>query len=92
VSDFFPQPDPPFDLGPVDRASPLWRRLEGWLASELDNARRRNDATRPELDTAMLRGEIRAIKRFLALGQDRPILTDSGEDTPRGVSGLWSNS
>ena len=64
-----------FMLSDADKAQPLWRRLRAHLEDRLAQARIRNDAVQSEADTAVLRGEIKTLKRILALGDDRPILT-----------------
>lgn len=66
-----------FDLTPGDKASSLWLRLKAHLEDRLDDARRRNDSpTLPEAGTAALRGEIKTLKRLIALGDDRPMTGD----------------
>jgi hypothetical protein len=65
----------PFELSDNDKASSLWLRLKAHLEDRLATARVRNDAVLPEAETAALRGEIRSLKRIIALGDDRPILT-----------------
>lgn len=52
----------------IDINSATWHALRKWAESELEKARRKNDAVElTECDTAALRGEIRFIKRFLDL-------------------------
>jgi hypothetical protein len=67
-----------FRLTDNDKSTPLWLRLKAHLEERLAAARVRNDMPLPENDTAMLRGEIKALKRFIALGDARPVMT--GED------------
>ena len=74
-------PPAPFELSDADRYSATWMRLKAHLQTELQALRERNDAPQPEQDTAMLRGQIRSLKRIIALGDDRPIVTGD-EDTP----------
>lgn len=66
--------DVPFTLNQGEKLSPLWARLRNHLEDELTSARKRND--NPKLsadDTAALRGEIKQLKAFIALGnEDRP--------------------
>ena len=69
------QPDPPFALTEADKFSPLWLRLSHFLADTLDDARKRNDSSLTETETAFLRGQIRLLKRLLALEHDRPVMT-----------------
>lgn len=70
-------PPPAFALTDYDKVSSLWLRLKDHLLDRLAAARLRNDEPRTEQETATLRGEIRIIKRLLALGDDRPM---TGED------------
>ena len=70
------QPEPPFALSEQDKRNPFWLQLKAYLEDELDMLRNRNDAPRPKADTAMLRGEIRALKRVISLGDDRPVTGD----------------
>ena len=65
-----------FQLTPQEQASNIWLRLAGHLNDRLASARVRNDAALSESETAALRGEIKCLKRILALGASRPILTD----------------
>jgi hypothetical protein len=74
--------DDRFELSEADKASALWLRLKEHLETRLADARKRNDGVQPEADTAALRGEIRALKRIIALGDDRPFLTGLGEQPP----------
>jgi hypothetical protein len=71
----------PFELSEHDKAQGLWLRLKAHLESRLAIARMRNDAAQSEPETAMLRGEIRALKRLIALDADRP-MTGDGDDAP----------
>lgn len=69
---------PPFTLTHDEKHSPLWARLKANLVSELDIARGRNDRALSEIETATLRGEIRRLKEFISLGDDRPMTGDEG--------------
>ena len=69
-----------FALTDHDMAQVLWLRLKAYLEDRLADARRRNDSLMSEYETAALRGEIKCLKRILALGDDRRILT--GDDQP----------
>jgi hypothetical protein len=52
----------------TDFSSDTWHRLRKWAESELDRARKKNDAVGlSDIETAALRGEIQALKRFLDL-------------------------
>jgi hypothetical protein len=64
-----------FDLSEHDKAQGLWLRLRAHLEDRLAAARVRNDGALSESETAMLRGEIKTLKRIIALGDDRPDLT-----------------
>jgi hypothetical protein len=61
-----------FVLTPMDLASPLWGRIRQHLEARLDAARRRNDEDLSPADTALVRGEIKALKGLLSLGQELP--------------------
>jgi hypothetical protein len=65
-----------------DRSSGLWLRLVAHLESRLQDARRKNDGPLNEYDTATLRGEIRALRHIIGLGDSRPLLT--GDDDQPG--------
>lgn len=56
-----------FDLN--DRNSPTWRKLREHLQEKLQSLRARNDSDLDAIATAKLRGEIRAIRNTLALGE-----------------------
>lgn len=71
-----------FELTHSDKASSLWQRLCFHLEDRLVRARQRNDATLSEPETAALRGEIACLKKLLALGADRPMLTGDEEQPP----------
>lgn len=52
----------------IDFTSPTWRQVTEWANDQLTRARERNDAAGlSEVDTALLRGEIRCLKRLLDL-------------------------
>lgn len=67
-----------FQLTPHEKTQGLWLRLAAHLEDRLALARIRNDGQLHEHATAMLRGEIACLKKLIALGADRPIMT--GED------------
>lgn len=69
-----------FTLSAHDKVQGLWLRLKAHLDERLLDARRRNDNPLSEIDTATLRGEIRALKHILGLADERTILT--GDDQP----------
>ena len=71
-----------FQLAAHEKASHLWQRLRAHLEDRLAFARMRNDAVLlSEHDTAALRGEIRSLKRLIALGDDPP-MTGNDEQPP----------
>ncbi len=48
--------------------SPEWHELRKWAENQLQKCREKNDVVNlSDIDTALLRGEIRFIKRFLDL-------------------------
>lgn len=56
-----------------ERHSALWMKLNEHLQSEIDRLRKKNDSNSlSELDTAHLRGQIRALKDVAALATDLP--------------------
>lgn len=55
-----------------DKKSGTWLRLKQHLEEQIDLCRRKNDGDIDQLATASLRGEIRALKRILMLGEDPP--------------------
>lgn len=63
-----------FQLTQGDKHSGLWLRLKQHLEERLANARLRNDALQPDMETAALRGEIRCLKMLVKLGDDRPVI------------------
>lgn len=70
-----------FNLSEHDKAQGLWLRLRAHLEARLADARVRNDGAMNDYETASLRGEIRTLKRIIALGDDRPDMT-GGEQPP----------
>lgn len=67
-----------FTLSESDKLQPLWIRLKAHLIDRLDDTRQRNDHPQSEQDTAARRGEIRCLKRIIALGDARPLPGDEG--------------
>lgn len=57
-----------FELTEEEKFSPLWKKLSFYLQKELENARKSNDAPKPESETALIRGRIQALKGLLNLG------------------------
>lgn len=62
-----------FRLTEYDKAQSLWLRLKAHLDERLAYLRQKNDGFSSEYETASLRGEIRSLKRLIALGDDRPM-------------------
>lgn len=62
-----------------------WAHVREWASKEVERLRQRNDSI--ELDreaTCVLRGEIRALKRLLALPEEvarKPLMEPSGNPT-----------
>ena len=65
-----------FELTEHDKVQGLWLRLRAHLEDRLAAARVRNDGALFESETASLRGEIKTLKRIIALGDDRPMTGD----------------
>jgi len=57
-------------LDTVERGSPVWLKIEKHLAQRLERARGRNDNPLPPEETALVRGEIKALKALLRLGRE----------------------
>jgi hypothetical protein len=56
------------EKGRLDRHSPTWMFLSGWAAEELARLRAKNDGVSlNEVETAVIRGNIRCLKNILAL-------------------------
>jgi hypothetical protein len=71
-----------FALTAHDKAQGLWLRFKDHLMARLDDARKRNDLFMSEYETASIRGEIKCLKRIIALGDDRPVISTGEEDSP----------
>lgn len=65
-------------LSQAEQDSALWSKIRGALELMLNNYRIQNDNAQGELATAELRGRIRQVKEFLALGEP-PILEENPE-------------
>lgn len=66
----------------TDFTTPTWRQITEWAQLQLTRARERNDAAGlNEIDTALLRGEIRCLKKILDLPQAaaRGVVVDPDE-------------
>jgi hypothetical protein len=72
-----------FHLTAHDKAQPLWHRFKNHMLDRLVDARQRNDhPLLSETETAVLRGEIRCLRKLIALGDDPPILTGDDDQPP----------
>lgn len=60
-------------LLPHELESAVWRKIKAHLETELVERRAYNDGqSLTEIETAMIRGEIKHIKRMLRLGDTKP--------------------
>lgn len=66
-------------LTPAEVNTPVWHKLERYLRRRLEAARERNDGPLTADETAVLRGEIKALKGLLALGRPLPPIPDQGD-------------
>lgn len=66
-------------LTPAEANTPVWHKLERHLRRRLDAARERNDGPLAPDETAMVRGEIRALKGLLSLGRPLPPIPEQGD-------------
>lgn len=71
-----------FQLSEQDKATSLWVRLLSHFEDRLALARIRNDAPLTEAETAVLRGEIKALKALIRLNAVRPFVTGDEEQPP----------
>lgn len=65
-----------FILTPAEVNTPVWNKIERFLRRRLDGARARNDGPLTADETALVRGEIAALKGLLALGRPLPPIPD----------------
>ncbi len=72
----------PFVLSEYDKTTGLWMRFKAHLLDRLADARLKNDGMMGEYETASLRGEIKSLKRLIALGDSRPDMTGEDEQPP----------
>lgn len=68
-----------FILTPAEVNTPVWNKLERHLRRRLEAARERNDGELTPEQTALVRGEIKALKGLLALGRPLPPIP-AGDD------------
>ena len=66
----------PFELTPVDRASPVWRRLMDHMETRLAQHRAQNDGDKDAAATARLRGQISELKYLMSLNNERKVHDD----------------
>jgi hypothetical protein len=72
-----------FTLTAAEKSSPLWFKLKSYLEQRLERARGRNDGPLSTEDTALVRGEIKALKGLLALGKELPPIETASEPGPQ---------
>lgn len=75
-----PAPQVNGDRGRIERGSETWLFVSQHARSEIDRLREKNDSNKLDLVmTAEIRGQIKALKRLIALGQpkaDKPAPED----------------
>ena len=54
-------------IEPHERESHLWQSIKGHLQERLEVLRSKNDKPQDEIDTALIRGQIKEIKNLLVL-------------------------
>ena len=59
-----------FRLNQIERSSAVWTRIKAHLETELALLRERNDRSLEAIETATLRGEIKAVKIMLYAGDE----------------------
>ena len=58
--------------GEIDKLSPTWIAVEGYLKAEIERQRDRNEsATADAVKTALMRGQIKALRGVLALPEKK---------------------
>lgn len=74
-------PLPTFSLpGYLDVNSPTWHYVQGWALERINKARERNDNINRDLvQTAALRGEIKALKELINLSKPAKGLLEEDE-------------
>ena len=63
-------------LNHTDRHSATWQKIKQWAEEEINFLRIKNDGALDELTTASIRGEIRALKKLVAVEIPPPDLAD----------------
>ena len=70
-------------LTDYERQGETWQKIKAHLEQKLAGLRERNDADLDPIETARLRGEIRAVKLMLLLGEAPPAMeADSTNENP----------
>lgn len=64
-----------FELSDGEKHHPLWARLKAHFETQLERLHVRNERQQTDLETATIRGEIKLLRRIIALGDDRPNTT-----------------
>lgn len=57
-----------------ERNDPLWLKLKAEYESRLAQLRKDNDKDMSEAATANLRGRIAEVRKFLSLGEEKPVI------------------
>tara|TARA_R110002096_G_scaffold210340_1_gene397659 strand:+ start:5461 stop:5805 length:345 start_codon:yes stop_codon:yes gene_type:complete len=74
--------DDSFKLEPYELDSPVWSKIQLHLTKKLLKHRLSNDDGLNSVDTAELRGKIKAVKEILALGMPLELKDDSSVPDP----------
>lgn len=61
-----------FYLEPHEAQTALWKKLKSHYEEQLDLMRKQNDGALDDIQTAMIRGRIAEVKKFLALDKPPP--------------------
>ena len=66
------QTDSKPDKGELEKHSPTWLYVETWANENIEKLRIKNDSSNNnETQTAMIRGQIRALKNVLDMGDEK---------------------
>ena len=65
-----------FTLDSHERASPLWQKVERFIAHRIEKLHGRNETDLSPQDTAAVRAEIKALRALKRLGQEKPPQVD----------------
>lgn len=66
-----PAPTATADIGRLELGSETWFYVKRYAESEIARLRERNDGALDEIATATLRGQVKALKRMIALGNPK---------------------